>query len=51
MAKAKKKKKIKKIKVISIAPLLSETIKRQHEGTPMGIVYDRLYDKLKIKEK
>ena len=46
-----KKKKIKKIKVISIAPLLSETIKRQHEGTPMGVVYDKLYDKLKTKKK
>ena len=42
-----KQKKIKKIKVISIAPLLSETIKRAHEGTPMGIVYEKLYDKLK----
>lgn len=42
-----KKKKIKKIKVISIAPLLSETIKRAHEGTPMGVVYEKLYDKLK----
>lgn len=40
-------KKIKKIKVISIAPLLSETIKRAHEGTPMGVVYEKLYDKLK----
>jgi len=42
-----KEKKIKKIKVISVAPLLSETIKRQHEGTPMGVVYDRLYEKLR----
>ena len=42
-----KKKMIKKIKVISIAPLLSETIKRQHEGTPMGVVYDKLYEKVK----
>lgn len=42
-----KEKKIKKIKVISIAPLLSETIKRQHEGTPMGVVYDKLYEKLR----
>jgi ribose-phosphate pyrophosphokinase len=44
-----KQKKIKKIKVISIAPLLSETIKRAHEGTPMGIVYEKLYEKLKEK--
>ena len=38
---------IKKIKTISIAPLLSETIKRQHEGTPMGVVYDKLYEKVR----
>ena len=42
-----KEKKIKKIKVISIAPLLSETIKRAHEGMPMGVVYEELYKKLK----
>lgn len=42
-----KEKRIKKIKVFSVAPLLSETIKRQHEGTPMGIFYDKLYKKLK----
>ena len=42
-----KKKKIKKIKVISIAPLLAETIKRQHEGTSMGVVYEKLHEKLK----
>jgi|TARA_B100001964_G_C14252902_1_gene610844 ribose-phosphate pyrophosphokinase len=42
-----KKKKIKKIKIISVAPLLSETIKRAHEGTPMGVVYEKLYEKLK----
>ena len=42
-----KKKKINKIKIISVAPLLAQTIKRQHEGTPMGVVYDALYDKIK----
>jgi len=42
-----KEKNIKKITVISVAPLLSETIKRQHEGTPMGVVYDKLYEKLR----
>ncbi|MEK6949746.1 MAG: ribose-phosphate pyrophosphokinase, partial [Nanoarchaeota archaeon] len=31
-----KEKKIGKIRIISIAPLLAETIKRQHEGTSMG---------------
>ena len=43
------KKKTKKIKVFSVAPLLSETIKRQHEGTPMGIFYDKLYEEVKKK--
>jgi|TARA_B100001964_G_scaffold218480_1_gene259536 ribose-phosphate pyrophosphokinase len=43
----KKEKKIKKIKVISIAPLLAETIKRQHGGIPMGVVYEELYKKVK----
>ncbi|MEK6876289.1 MAG: ribose-phosphate pyrophosphokinase, partial [Nanoarchaeota archaeon] len=44
-----KEKGIGKIKIISIAPLLAETIKRQHEGTPMGAVYDKLYEKVKKK--
>ncbi len=44
-----KEKRISKIKVISIAPLLAETIKRQHEGTPMGAVYDKLYENVKKK--
>ena len=42
-----KEKKISKLRIISIAPLLAETIKRQHEGTSMGAVYDKLYEKLK----
>lgn len=42
-----KEKRISKIKTISIAPLLAETIKRQHEGTSMGAVYDKLYEKIK----
>ena len=41
--------KTQKIKVFSVAPLLSETIKRQHEGTPMGIYYDKLYGEVKKK--
>lgn len=44
-----KEKKIGKLEVISIAPLLAETIKRQHEGTAMGFVYDKLYEKLRKK--
>ena len=38
-----------KLKIISIAPLLAETIKRTHEGLPMGVVYERLYKKLEEK--
>jgi len=40
-------KRIKKLKIISIGPLLAETIKRQHEGTSMGVVYEKLHEKLK----
>lgn len=40
-----------KLKVISIAPLLAETIKRTHEGLPMGIVYEEMYKKLEKKLK
>ncbi len=46
-----KEKMISKLKVISIAPLLSETIKRTHEGLPMGIVYEQMYKKLEKKLK
>jgi|TARA_Y100000310_G_scaffold270988_1_gene285147 ribose-phosphate pyrophosphokinase len=41
-----KEKRIKKLKTISIGPLLAETIKRAHEGTPMGVFYEKLYGKL-----
>lgn len=41
-----KEKLIKKMKVISIAPFLAETIKRAHEGTPMGTVYESMYKKI-----
>ena len=44
-----KEKMISKIKVISIAPLLAETIKRTHEGLPMGVVYEEMYKKLEKK--
>lgn len=46
-----KEKIISKVKVISIAPLLAETIKRTHEGLPMGIVYEEMYKKLEKKLK
>jgi len=40
-----------KIKIISIGPLLAETIKRTHEGLPMGVVYEEMYKKLEKKLK
>jgi len=46
-----KEKKISKIDIISIGPLLAETIKRQHEGTSMGVVYEKLHNKIKSKLK
>lgn len=46
-----KEKLIGKLKVVSIAPLLAETIKRTHEGLPMGIVYEEMYKKLEKKLK
>jgi ribose-phosphate pyrophosphokinase len=46
-----KEKMINKLKVISIAPLLAETIKRTHEGLPMGIVYEQMYKKIEKKLK
>ena len=41
-----KEKKINKMEIISIAPFLAETIKRAHEGTPMGLVYENMYQKI-----
>ena len=38
-----------KIKIISVGPLLAETIKRTHEGLPMGVVYEDMYKKLEKK--
>ena len=46
-----KDKMISKLKIISIAPLLAETIKRTHEGLPMGVVYEQMYKKLEKKIK
>ncbi len=40
-----------KLKVISIAPLLAETIKRTHEGLPMGVVYEAMYKKIEKRVK
>jgi len=44
-------KSISKIRILSIAPLLAETIKRTHEGLPMGVVYEGMYKKLERKIK
>ncbi|UCH12320.1 MAG: ribose-phosphate pyrophosphokinase [Candidatus Omnitrophota bacterium] len=41
--------KLDKIKVISLAPLLAETINRIFEGKPMGVVFDEFYDNLRKK--
>ena len=46
-----KEKIIGKLKIISIASLLAETIKRTHEGLPMGVVYEEMYKKLEKKLK
>ncbi|MFH1642125.1 MAG: ribose-phosphate pyrophosphokinase [Nanoarchaeota archaeon] len=39
-------KKMEKLKIISLAPLLAQSIKRIHEGRPMGELFDGLYDKI-----
>ena len=44
-----KEKIIKKIKIISLASLLAESIKRIYEGSPMGILFEGLYNKLSKK--
>ena len=44
-----KEKQFSKLKVISIAPLLAETIKRTCEGMPVGLMYDAMYQKLEKK--
>ena len=49
--KTSKEKMIPKLRIISIAPLLAETIKRTHEGLPMGVVYEQMYKKLDKKLK
>ena len=38
-----------KIKVLSVGPILAETIKRTHEGLPMGVVYEEMYKKVQKK--
>ena len=45
-----KEKMLPKIKVISVAPLLAEAIKRIYEGTPMGVLFEGIYQKLQNKK-
>lgn len=44
-----KEKIFKKLKVISLAHLLADSITKIYEGTPMGILFDDLYNKIKKK--
>ena len=44
-------KRLGKVKVISLAPLLAESIKRIFEGQPMGVMFDGIYDNLRGKVK
>ena len=46
-----KEKEFDKLKIISIVQLLAESIKRIHEGEPMGVLFDGLYKKLAEKSK
>ncbi len=46
-----KKNKLKNIKVISLAPILAESIKRIYTGQPMGVMFEKLYNHLKKKRK
>ena len=43
-------KKLPKIKVISVAPLLAESIRRVYEGSPMGTLFEDIYKKLDKKK-
>jgi len=42
-------KRLDKIKVLSAAPLIAETIRRNNRGEPMGIFYDELYSMIEKK--
>lgn len=46
-----KKEMIKKLKVISLARLLADSIRKTYEGTPMGVLFDDIYDKIEKKKK
>jgi ribose-phosphate pyrophosphokinase len=44
-------KKFDKLKIISLAKILSDSITKIYEGTPMGILFDDLYKKIEEKRK
>lgn len=45
-----KEKMLNKFKIISVAPLLAETIKRNNQAKPMGVVYKEMYNRLGIEK-
>ncbi len=42
---------LRNIRIISLAPLLAQSIKRICEGQPMGIMFDKIYSRLQKKRK
>jgi len=40
-----------KIKVVSIAPIIAETIRTNHQGVSMGVYFDKIYDRIEQKSK
>ncbi len=42
-------KKFDKLKIISLAGLLADSIRKIHEGTPMGVLFDELYKNIEEK--
>jgi ribose-phosphate pyrophosphokinase len=44
-------KKFDKLKIISLAKILSDSITKIYEGTPMGVLFDDLYKKIEEKRK
>jgi len=45
-----KEKKLDKMKIISLASILAESIKRIHDGAPMGVLFEGLYNKITRKK-
>ncbi|HZX45330.1 MAG TPA: ribose-phosphate pyrophosphokinase [Candidatus Nanoarchaeia archaeon] len=46
-----KEKTFEKLRVISLAKLLSDSISKIYEGTPMGVLFDEIYEKIEEKRK